>query len=134
VSVPESLAVRVGGSHPVRVLLVGNDLRFLRVASALLSSEGHIVSSSERPSELIELVHGLGTDVVVLDATRSLAQAARAAASLRGLPQPVATVLVADRVRLPHLSGLAIVRKWGGFHELSSRVKEAHTWRCQACA
>ena len=117
----------------VRVLLVGTDRRFLRVAGALLSSEGHVVQSSERPSDLMELVHQLGTDVAVIDASRSLPEAVRASASLRGLPQPVATVLVADRERLAQLSGVAVVRKWGSFDELSSKVEEAYTWRCQAC-
>jgi CheY-like chemotaxis protein len=134
VSLPESRAASVSRLHPVRVLLVGNDRRFLRVAGALLASEGHLVKSSERPSELIELVHQLGTDVAVIDASRSLAEAVRGAASLRGLPLPVATVLVVDKVRLAHLSGVAVVRKWGSFDELSSKVEEAYTWRCQACA
>lgn len=120
--------------HPVRVLLVGTDRRFLRVAGALLASEGHLVKSSERPSDLIELVHGLGTDVAVIDASRSLPEAVRAAASLRALPQPVAAVLVADRDRLAQLSGVAVVRKWGNFDELSTKVEEAYSWRRQACA
>ncbi len=128
---PESQAASVERLHPVRVLLIGTDRRFLRVAGALLASEGHLVKSSERPSELIELVHGLGTDVAVIDASRSLPEAVRAAASLRGLPQPVATVLVADRDRLGLLSGVAVVRKWGSFDELSSKVEEAYTWRCR---
>jgi CheY-like chemotaxis protein len=119
--------------HRVRVLLVGTDRRFLRVAGALLASEGHVVQSSERPSDLMELVHQLGTDVAVIDASRSLPEAVRASASLRGLPQPVATVLVADRERLAQLSGVTVVRKWGSFDELSSKVEEAYTWRCQAC-
>jgi CheY-like chemotaxis protein len=132
VSLPEAngTVVRL---HRVRVLLVGTDRRFLRVAGALLSSEGHVVQSSERPSDLMELVHQLGTDVAVIDASRSLPEAVRASASLRGLPQPVATVLVADRERLAQLSGVAVVRKWGSFDELSSKVEEAYSWRCQAC-
>jgi CheY-like chemotaxis protein len=132
VSLPEAngTVVRL---HRVRVLLVGTDRRFLRVAGALLSSEGHVVQSSERPGDLMELVHQLGTDVAVIDASRSLPEAVRASASLRGLPQPVATVLVADRERLAQLSGVAVVRKWGSFDELSSKVEEAYTWRCQAC-
>jgi CheY-like chemotaxis protein len=132
VSLPETngTVVRL---HRVRVLLVGTDRRFLRVAGALLSSEGHVVQSSERPSDLMELVHQLGTDVAVIDASRSLPEAVRASASLRGLPEPVATVLVADRERLAQLSGVTVVRKWGSFDELSSKVEEAYTWRCQAC-
>jgi CheY-like chemotaxis protein len=120
--------------HRVRVLLVGTDRRFLRVAGALFTSEGHVVRSSERPSDLMELVHQLETEVAVIDVSRSLPEAVRAASSLRALPQPVATVLVADAERLAQLSGVSVVRKWGNFDELSSRVEEAYTWRCQACA
>jgi len=120
--------------HPVRVLLIGSDRRFLRVTGALLASEGHIVESSERPSELLELVHRLRTEVAVIDASTSLARAARAAASLRALPAPVATVLVADRDRSSSLSGLSVVYKWGGFEELCRKVDEAYLWRCRACA
>jgi hypothetical protein len=132
VSLPEAngAVVRL---HRARVLLVGIDRRFLRVAGALLASEGHVVQSSERPSDLMELVHQLGTDVAVIDASRSLPEAVRASQSLRGLPEPVATVLVADRERLAQLSGVSVVRKWGSFDELSSKVEEAYTWRCQAC-
>jgi CheY-like chemotaxis protein len=134
VSQPDVLPANVLRLHPVRVLLVGSDRRFLRVTGALLASEGHIVESSERASELLELVHRLGTDVAVIDASTSLAQAARAAASLRGLPAPVATVLVADRDRGSSLTGLSVVSKWAGFDELCRKVEEAYLWRCRACA
>jgi CheY-like chemotaxis protein len=133
VSLAESHAASVLRLHRIRVLLVGTDRRFLRVAGALLASEGHLVNSSERPSDLIELVHQLGTDVAVIDASRSLPEAVRAAASLRALPAPVAAVLVADGDRLAHLGAMELVRKWGSFDELSSRVQEAYTWRCEAC-
>jgi CheY-like chemotaxis protein len=119
---------------PVRVLLVGNDTRFLRVASALLAAQGHSVQSSERPGDLLELVHRLGTDVAVIDASASLAHAARSAASLRGLPVPVAAVLVADRERIANAAGLTLVPKWGDFDELLSSVEAAYEWRQQTCA
>jgi CheY-like chemotaxis protein len=130
----EAGAVTVFRPEPVRVLLVGNDRRFLRVAGALLAAEGHIVESSERCSELLELVHRLDTDVAVIDASRSLTNAVRAAASLRALPAPVATVLVAERNGNAAVPGTAVVYKWGGFEELCSRVEEAYAWRRGACA
>jgi CheY-like chemotaxis protein len=122
--------------HPlrlVRVLLVGTDARFLRVAGALLAGEGHAVQTSERPSELLELVHALQTDVVVIDASSSVGQAARAAASLEALPRPVATVLVADQERIPAV-GPTLLAKWGSFDELADRVHGAYDRRCRACA
>jgi CheY-like chemotaxis protein len=133
VSQPEAPAATILRLQRIRVLLVGTDRRFLRVAGALLASEGHLVKSSERPSEVIELVHQLRTDVAVIDASRSLPEAVRAAASLRGLPAPVAAVLVADRDRPACLGGVEIVRKWGSFDELSAKVEDAYTWRCEAC-
>jgi CheY-like chemotaxis protein len=133
VSQPDVLPANVHRLHRVRVLLIGSDRRFLRVTGALLASEGHIVESSERASELLELVHRHETDVAVIDASTSLANAALAAASLRALPEPVATVLVTDRDRTS-LPGLSVVYKWGGFDDLCRRVDEAYLWRCRACA
>jgi CheY-like chemotaxis protein len=132
VSQPETQAAGVVRLRRIRVLLVGTDRRFLRVAGALLASEGHLVKSSERPSELIELVHQLRTDVAVIDASGSLAEAVRAAVSLRCLPAAVGSVLVADRNRLAPLGGVEIVPKWGSFDELRSKVEDAYAWRCQA--
>jgi hypothetical protein len=133
VSQPEAGAAPVLRLHPIRVLLVGTDRRFLRVAGALLASEGHAIRSSERPGELMELVHQLGTDVAVIDASRALPEAVRAAASLSELPVPVAAVLVADGDRPALLGGIEIVRKWGSFAELGAKVEDAYAWRCRAC-
>lgn len=120
--------------QPVRVLLVGVDVRFLRVAAALLSFEGYSVQSCDRPRELLELVYRLGTDVAVIDASRSVGEAARAAASLRALPAPVAAVLVVDRETSSLAAGVPLVPKWGRFDELSAHIGEAYEWRCRECA
>lgn len=120
--------------QPVRVLLVGSDLRFIRVAAALLSFEGYSVQSCDRPRELMELVHRLRTDVVVIDATRSLGEAARATVSLRTLPRPVPAVLVVDEGGSSLAAGVPLLSKWGRFEELSARIGEAYDWRCEACA
>lgn len=120
--------------QPVRVLLVGADVRFLRVAAALLSFEGYSVQSCDRPRELLEFVYRLRTDVAVIDASRSVGQAARAAASLRALPEPVAAVLVVDQDRSSPAAGVPLISKWGQFDELSGRIGEAYEWRCRACA
>jgi CheY-like chemotaxis protein len=119
--------------RPVRVLLVGNDVRFLRVAAALLSFEGYSVQSCERPGDLLEVVHRLRTDVAVIDASRSVGQAARSAASLRALPEPVASVLVVDQERSSPAAGVPLTSKWGQFEELSAQIAEAYEWR-MACA
>jgi CheY-like chemotaxis protein len=120
--------------QPVRVLLVGADLRFLRVAAALLSFEGYSVQPCTRPRELLELVYRFRSEVVVIDASRSVADAARAAASLRALPDPVGAVLVVDQEHSSPVAGVPLVSKWGRFDELSARVGEAYEWRCRACA
>lgn len=120
--------------QPVRVLLVGADVRFLRVAAALLSFEGYSVQSCDRPRELLELVHRLRTDVAVIDASRSVGQAARAAASLRALPDPVAAVLVVDQEHSSPAAGVPLISKWGQFDELSARIGEAYERRRGACA
>lgn len=113
---------------------MGSDVRFLRVAAALLSFEGYSVQSCDRPRELLELVHRLRTDVVVIDASRSVGEAARAGASLRALPDPVAAVLVVDQERSSPAAGVPLISKWGQFDELSVRIGEAYRWRRGACA
>jgi CheY-like chemotaxis protein len=130
-SQPEGATAAIHRLRRVRVLLVGTDARFLRVAGALLAGEGHVVQTSERPTDLLELVYRLQTDVAVIDASASLPQAARAAASLQALPNPVAAVLVADQDRIPSV-GPAVVPKWGCFDELAERVHGAYEWRRHA--
>jgi CheY-like chemotaxis protein len=133
-AVSDAQASNVVRFQPVRVLLVGTDVRFLRVAAALLSFEGYSVQSCDRPRELLELVYRLQTDVAVIDASRSVGEAARAAASLRALPAPVASVLVVDRETSSLAAGVPLTSKWGRFDELSTRIGEAYEWRCEACA
>lgn len=133
-AISDAQASNVVPLQPVRVLLVGSDLRFLRVAGALLSFEGYSVQSCDRPRELLELVYRLRTDVAVIDASRSVGEAARAAASLRALPVPVAAVLVVDRETTPFAAGVPLISKWGRFDELSARIGEAYEWRRHACA
>jgi CheY-like chemotaxis protein len=132
--VSDARASNVVRLQPVRVLLVGSDLRFLRVAAALLSFEGYSVQSCDRPRELLELVYRHRTDVAVIDASRSVGEAARAAASLRALPDPVGAVLVVDQERSSPAAGVPLISKWGQFDELSDRIGEAYEWRCRACA
>ena len=120
--------------QPARVLIVGSDVRFLRVAAALLSFEGYSVQSCDRPRELLELVYRLNTDVAVIDASRSVGEAARAAASLHALPDPVATVLVVDQERSSPAAGVPLISKWGQFDELSARIGEAYERRRRTSA
>jgi CheY-like chemotaxis protein len=124
---PDSNVVRL---ERARVLLVGTDVRFLRVAAALLSFEGHSVQSCDRPRELLEFVYRQRTDVAVIDASRSVGEAARAAASLHALPDPVPAVLVIDQERSSPAAGVPLLSKWGHFDELSARVGDAYRWRC----
>jgi CheY-like chemotaxis protein len=120
--------------QPVRVLLVGADLRFLRVAAALLAFEGYSVQPCNRPRDLLETVYRHNSDVVVIDASRSVGEAARAAASLRTLPDPVGAVLVVDGEKSGPAAGVPLISKWGQFDELSARIHEAYEWRCRSCA
>jgi CheY-like chemotaxis protein len=133
-AISDARASNVVRLQPVRVLLVGTDVRFLRVAAALLSFEGYSVQSCNRPRELLELVYRLRTDVAVIDASRSVGEAARAAASLRALPDPVGAVLVVDQERSSPAAGVPLTSKWGQFDDLSARIGEAYEWRCRACA
>src|SRR5919197_5495625 len=63
-------------TRPIRVLLGSRDDRFLRLAGFLLTRNDFAVESTKRLASAVEYVERHGTDVVVLDASDSLSEAA----------------------------------------------------------
>lgn len=113
--------------RPIRVLLVGRDRRFLRMANVLLSRHGCEVASIERSSELLERVERQRPNVVVLDGSDSLSATARAVAALEALPMPVSTVIVYEGAQDDPLRQLRLLPKWGGFDEIVSEVERVYS-------
>lgn len=112
--------------HPIRVLLVSRDRRFLRMANVLLSRHGCEVASIERPSGLLDRVEHRPPNVVVLDGSESLATTARRVAALDALPAPVPSVIVYEGAEEDPLRHLRMLPKWGGFEEIVFEVERAY--------
>ena len=116
--------------HPIRVLIVARDRRFLRSANVLLSRHGCDVTQLERPSELLDEVRRQRPNVVVLDGSDSLSATAKRVAALDGMPMPVAAVVVHETADGNHpLRSLRILPKWGSFDELVTEVHRLYHCR-----
>jgi DNA-binding NtrC family response regulator len=109
--------------RPIRVLVVSRDPRYLSVVAFLLQRESMVLESSRKPRALLQLV-GRGVDVVVLDASDSLAVAADALAELQALHPSVGVIVVAER---PARRGaIRPLPKWGPPHRLVEEIERAY--------
>jgi DNA-binding NtrC family response regulator len=121
----EQRVVEVRRLHPVRVLLVSQDRRFLRAAGLLLSRRGYLVEEAEQVAELAQRIERQRTNVVVLDASNSLTIAARAAAAVDALTSRVGIVTVSEYPESTGLQSVDVVPKWEG-HRLVEAVEHAY--------
>ena len=81
--------------RPLRVLVAARDARFNRVAGFLLARRGFEVEILCRPSAVLDTVSRTGIDVVIVDASDSVSDAARAVAALEALHPHITVVVVA---------------------------------------
>jgi DNA-binding NtrC family response regulator len=108
----------------IRVLVVSRDRPFAAMAKFLLAREGIDAEASSRPGDLFELVRRR-IDVVVIDATGSLANAASAAAELEALYPGIGVVMVTDE-RGPQARALPVLPKWAALEELAEAARRAY--------
>lgn len=107
-----------------RVLLVADDRRFRELACTLLSRRGYTVSACRRGEDLARIAVRDAADVVLIDASASLTEAARDAARLGALSPPVAIVAVsADSHK--GLAALPVLPKWSPFEALFAAIERA---------
>jgi uncharacterized membrane protein (UPF0127 family) len=83
-------------TRPIRVLLGTRDEQFLRLAEFLLTRNGFAVGATKKIGDAVDLVWRQRLDVVVLDASESLSEAARTAAAIEALHPQVGVLLVCD--------------------------------------
>jgi DNA-binding NtrC family response regulator len=114
--------------RPLRVLVAGRDARFGRVAGFLLARHGFEVETLRRPFDVVEAVSRLGLDVVLLDASDSLSEAARTAATLDALHPHITVVVVADEPGV-HNDNLQILAKWTSLETLVLNLEAMHLGR-----
>jgi DNA-binding response OmpR family regulator len=117
-------AEAVSRARARRLLLVASDRRFRAVASALLTQHGYAVTIGNSRANVAELAVRDRADVVVLDASASLTDAAHEAARLGALQPPVALVAVSSEPQ-DELAAMPVISKWTSFDELLLAIEQA---------
>jgi CheY-like chemotaxis protein len=107
-----------------RLLLVASDRRFRAVASALLSQRGYAVTIGDCHADITELAARERSDLVVIDASASLTEAAQDAARLGALQPPVALVAVSSEPQ-DELAAMPVISKWNSFDDLLDAIERA---------
>lgn len=109
--------------HPIRVLLVGRDTRYLRAVDFLLGTHGHTTRRVVWTGSLTREATRFDADVVVVEAGRGFAEAARQAAQLAGLTPDVGVVVAVERDLPSGSERLAFVDKWAPFEGLLAGIE-----------
>jgi DNA-binding NtrC family response regulator len=112
--------------RPLRVLVAARDARFNRVAGFLLARRGFDVEALLRPSAVLDAVARMGTDVVIVDASDSASDAARAVAALEALHPHITVVVVADEPADVDGGALRILPKWTSLETLVANLEAMH--------
>jgi DNA-binding NtrC family response regulator len=123
---PEADMGKVRALHRLHVLVVAHDRRFQRMAGFLLERAGLDVSSHRRVGDALSAVERRKPDVVIIDGTASLSEAARVAAVIEAVHPGTTVVLVAEDDRIPGVSNLEVHPKWEAFDELAASVEGMH--------
>jgi uncharacterized membrane protein (UPF0127 family) len=125
----DSLLPRNGST---RVLLGTADDRFLRLARFLLTRQNCEVEATKRLARTVDLVERHHPNVVVIDATGSLADAARTVAAMEALHPRVPVLVVCDGEPPRWTSGLKVTEKWEALETLTDDVRvladSGRTW------
>jgi uncharacterized membrane protein (UPF0127 family) len=110
-------------TRPIRVLLGTRDEEFLRLAEFLLTRNGFAVESTKKILNAVDLIGRDRLDVVVLDASESMSEAARSVAAIQALYPQVGVLLVSDDERPRPTSGLEITEKWEALETLTDDIR-----------
>jgi uncharacterized protein len=113
-------------TRPIRVLLATRDEEFLRLAEFLLTRNGFAVESTKKTVDSVDLVWRKRLDVVVLDASESLSEAARTAAAIEALHPQVGVMIVCDDERPRPTTGLEIIEKWEALETLADDIRRSY--------
>lgn len=118
--------------RPTRVLLGTGDDRFLKLARFLLTHNHFEVQATKRIVNAATLVERSKPDVVVIDASDSLGDAARAVAAIEALHPNVGVVVVCDGEPPRWTTGLKVTEKWAALETLPDDIRlladDARSW------
>lgn len=109
--------------QPLRVLLAGNDRRFIRVMSFLLSRRGYDIAQAS-PRDTVSAVERHRSDVVLLEVGDSRATTSRKVAALQAL-STVPTVLVVADGDDARWNGVSAIGKWMPVDDLVEAIETA---------
>jgi len=109
--------------EPVRVLVSTHDDKFLRLTRFLLTRDEFQVESTKRMAKTVDLVGRHKSDIVVIDATESITDAARAVAALEALHPDAGIVVVYDGEPPRWTSGLKVAEKWQALETLPHEIR-----------
>jgi hypothetical protein len=127
-----STALPKSPNGTTRVLVGTSDDRFLRLARFLLTRQNFEVEVAKRLPRTVDLVERHHPHVVVIDATGSLADAARTVAAIEALHPHVAVMVVCDGEPPRWTTGLKVTEKWEALETLSEDVRlladDAQAW------
>jgi PleD family two-component response regulator len=112
--------------RPLRVLVAARDARFGRVAGFLLARRGFDVETLHRPSKVLDAVSRTGVDVVIVDASDSVSEAARTVAALEALHPHLTVVVVADDPADADGATLRVLPKWTSLETLVLNLEATH--------
>ena len=121
---PDALA-NVRPLRPIRVLLAGREVRYLRAVAFLFERRGFETSLSLRPASLFEDAEEFQPEVVVLVEGDSFADAVGQAVALTARSDRVNVVLATSRADTADSEQLRFVPKWASFPELAAAVERA---------
>jgi hypothetical protein len=124
IPIAEPLA-KVRPLRPIRVLLAGREVRYLRAMAFLFGRRGYDTQLSLRPAMLFDDVGSFRPDVAVLVEDDSFAAAVGRAMALIGRNERVHVVLSTSRAGAPDSTQVRFVPKWGTFAELAAAVEAA---------
>ena len=113
--------------QPLRVLLSGQDRRYIRVTAFLLALRGYEVSDAG-PGEAARAAERYRADVVLLESGLSRALAARRVAQLASLKAAPAVVMVTDNGE-SLWNGQRTVEKWTPLEQLVGAIEAASLQR-----
>jgi uncharacterized protein len=105
-----------------RVLVGTGDDHFLRLARFLLTRHDFDVEATRRVSKTVDMVDRREPDVVVIDATESLGEAARTVAAIEALHPGVRVVVVYDGEPPRWTTGLKVTEKWTALETLPDDI------------
>jgi len=111
--------------RPVRVLLAGRDLRYVRAMAFLLARRGYDARHGVTAPSLFSEVEKYEPDVVVLVEGDSFGEAVGLALELLGLSDSLAVIVATVRHDAPSTTRLRFIEKWSSFDTLAEAVERA---------